>query len=91
MQEFCCFIVFLYQYIHSFIYSKVAGRGGATAPLATPLNPPLIQYIKGNVWKAKYSEKISLYTGNVVDATCTHQTYFTCIHDCHSHATMLVT
>ena len=42
MQEFCCFIVFLCQYIHSFIFPEMAGEGGATAPLATPLNPPLI-------------------------------------------------
>ena len=40
MQKFCCFIVFLCQYIHSFIFPEMAGRGG-TAPLATPLNPPL--------------------------------------------------
>ena len=34
--------VFLCQYIHSFILPEMAGReGGATAPLATPLNPPL--------------------------------------------------
>ena len=43
-QEFCCFIVFLSQYIHSFIFPDVAGRGGATAPLATPLNPPLYKH-----------------------------------------------
>ena len=42
MQEFCCFIVFLCQYIHSFIFPEMAGGGGATAPLATPLNPPLL-------------------------------------------------
>ena len=36
------YIVFLNQYIHSFIFPEMAGRGGgATAPLATPLNPPL--------------------------------------------------
>ena len=36
-----CFNVFLCQYIHSFIFPEMAERGGATAPLATPLNPPL--------------------------------------------------
>ena len=41
MQEICCFIVFLGQYIHSFVLPKISG-GGATAPLATPINPPLI-------------------------------------------------
>ena len=39
-----CFIVFLCQYIHSFIFPEMAGVGGATAPLATPLNPPLITH-----------------------------------------------
>ena len=34
------FIVFLSQYINSFVLPKISGRG-ATAPLATPLNPSL--------------------------------------------------
>ena len=42
MQEFCCFIVFLCQCIHYFVFPEIAGRGGATAPLATPLDPPLV-------------------------------------------------
>ena len=46
MQGFCCFIVFLCQYIHSFIFPEMAGGGGATAPLATPLNPPLDTSLK---------------------------------------------
>ena len=37
MQEFCCFIVFLCQYIHSFRFPEMAG-GRATAPPANPLN-----------------------------------------------------
>ena len=40
MQEFCCLFVFLCQYIHSFICLRWQ-EGGAKAPLATPLNPPL--------------------------------------------------
>ena len=36
-----CF--YICQYIHSFVFPEMAGRGGATAPLATPLNPPLPQ------------------------------------------------
>ena len=36
------FAVFLCQYIHSFVFPEMAGRGGATALLATPLNLPLI-------------------------------------------------
>ena len=37
MQEFCCFVGFLCQCIHSFAFSEMAGRGGgATAPLAPP-------------------------------------------------------
>ena len=39
LQEFCCFIVFLCQCIHSFIFPEMVG--GGTAPLATPLNLPL--------------------------------------------------
>ena len=35
-----CFIVFLYEYIHSFIFPEMAVRG-ATATLATRLNPSL--------------------------------------------------
>ena len=35
------FIAFLCQYIHSYIFPEMA-EGGAVAPLATPLNLPLI-------------------------------------------------
>ena len=27
--------------IHYFVFAEMAGRGGATTPIATPLNPPL--------------------------------------------------
>ena len=50
MQEFCCFIVFLGQYICSFVLPKISGRG-ATAPLATPLNPPLGMDLYLGNWK----------------------------------------
>ena len=30
--EFCCFIVFLCQYIHSFIFPDMAGGGGGLQP-----------------------------------------------------------
>ena len=44
MQEFCCIIVFLGQYINSFFCTSGDFRkGGTTAPLASPLNPPLIK------------------------------------------------
>ena len=37
------FSAFLYQYIEFFVFLKVARRGGgAIAPLAPPLNPPLL-------------------------------------------------
>ena len=36
MQEFCCFIVFLCQYIHSFTFPEMAGRGGYSPPSHPP-------------------------------------------------------
>ena len=41
MQKLICFSAFLYQYIEFFVFLKVARRGGAIAPQARPLNPPL--------------------------------------------------
>ena len=43
MQESMCFSAFLYEYIESIMFLEVASRGGAIAPLAHPLNPPLQQ------------------------------------------------
>ena len=45
MQELMCFSAFLYQYIESIMFLEVARRGGAIAPLAPPLNPPLYMYV----------------------------------------------
>ena len=56
MQEFCCFIVFLCQYIHSFVFPEMALRG-AIAPLATPLNPPLTV--------ARKPTLLTVLTGNI--------------------------
>ena len=42
MEELIYFSAFLYQYIEFFVFLKVARRG-AIAPLAPPLNPPLLQ------------------------------------------------
>ena len=37
MQEFCCFIVFLCQCIHYFVFPEIAERGGGYSP---PSHPP---------------------------------------------------
>ena len=68
MPEFCCFIVLLYQYIHSFIFPEMAERGGATAPIATPLNPPLEkeESIEGSYWK--YVEQMELTVIKAMDS-----------------------
>ena len=40
--------------MHSFVLPEISGRGGATAPLAPPLNPPLskccvvVQFVQFN-------------------------------------------
>ena len=45
MQESMCFSAFLYEYIESIMFLEVASRGGgAIAPLAHPLNPPLVPF-----------------------------------------------
>ena len=36
MQEFCCFIVFLCQCIHYFVFPEIAGRGGYSPPSHPP-------------------------------------------------------
>ena len=49
--------MFLCQYIHSFVLPETSGGGGATAPLAPPLNPPLLLLdtvlLKDNVTNAR--------------------------------------
>ena len=48
-----CLSVFLCQYIHSFVFPKMARRGEATALLATPLNPPLFFHLNLHVCRLK--------------------------------------
>ena len=43
------FYYVLCQYIHSFVFPEMAGRG-ATAPLIHPLNPPLQRYNLIDTW-----------------------------------------
>ena len=78
MQIFCCFIVFLCQYIHSFTVPEMAGRGGYSPPSHPPksatgnsyLLATLENYAEVLVHNFKSDGKIrQIYSANMSFAT----------------------
>jgi len=57
MQELYCFIVFLCQYIHSFVFPEMAGRGSYSPPSHPPKSATASPY--KNWWE--FEKKIIFY------------------------------